>query len=40
MPGAELAVALGCGGRGQHRLQRFAVQRAALTQIRSLMDTA
>ncbi len=40
MPGAELAVALRGGGRRQHRLQRFAVQRAALTQIGSLMDTA
>ncbi len=40
MAGAEVAVALRGGGRGQHRRQRFAVQRAALTQISGLMDTA
>ena len=38
MAGAEVAVALGFGGRGQHRRQRLTVQRPPLTEIGGFMD--
>ena len=38
MAGTQLPVALRFGRRGQHRLQRFTVQRPTLAQIGSLMD--
>jgi hypothetical protein len=38
MPGTEVAVALRCRGRGQHRLQGFTVERATLAQVLRFMD--
>ena len=38
MAGTQLPVALRLGGRGQHRLQRFTVQRPPLAQIGGLVD--
>src|ERR1700733_2929505 len=38
MAGAEVAVALGCGGGGQHRLQRFAGERPPLAQVGGFVD--
>ena len=38
MTGTELAVALRLGGRGQHRLQGFAVQSPPLAEVGGLVD--
>ena len=38
MAGAEVAVALGLGRRGQHRRQGLAVQRPPLTEVGGLVD--
>ena len=38
MAGTDVAVALRVGGRGQHRLQGFTVQRPPLAQIGGLVD--